>query len=130
MKPALTVLSIIGIILLVLTLSILGRGVDTASKMADQTVFNASKNVWTYEQFYKQYESYKGFEAQIVAAKQALEELKTSGTTSGQAYDALVMEIAGARQMKTRIANEYNSMSSIAYQGTWKGVGLPERLDP
>jgi hypothetical protein len=118
------------LIVLLVVMSVAGRGVDTASKMADQTVFNASKNVWSYEQFFKQYESYKSYDAQILIAQKSLDELKASGVTSGQAFEALVLEITGARQMKNRIATDYNAASKISYQAFWKDKGLPETLEP
>ncbi|QQS22935.1 hypothetical protein IPM19_04975 [bacterium] len=126
---------IVGIIVVVLLfvalflLGIIGRGVDTASKVADKTVFNEDKIVYSYEEFHRKYEAYQQYKSQQEAAEGKLKELEAKGVKSGQRYDNLAMEADGARQMRNRIASEYNAMSKIAYQGIWKDKGLPEKLE-
>ncbi|MFA4846428.1 MAG: hypothetical protein WC654_07810 [Patescibacteria group bacterium] len=110
-------------------LSVVSRACGTASDMADKTVFNAAKNVWTYEQFHKQFEQYEQYTKQETDATVALKALEEKGVTSGQNYDNLVNELSGVRQMKRRIAADYNAMSQIAYQAFWKSRGLPESLE-
>lgn len=104
------------------------RGCNTASEMADKTIFNADKNVWTYEEFHRQYEQYQQYELQLKEAEEKIEKLEAEGTTSSQRYDNLAMEADGVRQMMRRIAANYNAASEIAYQGIWKSKGLPEKL--
>jgi hypothetical protein len=119
---------IIGVVLL-FALGILGRGCGTASKMADQTVFNADKNVWSYEEFHKKYEQYTQYTEQIKDAEARRSQLEAKNVTSGQEYDNINMEISGARQMMRRIASDYNAMSAIAYQKVRKSKNLPEKLE-
>jgi len=108
---------------------IIGKTVNTASKMADQTVFNADKHVWTYEQFRK---NKADFDQQLLTwrnfAKQAAR-LEAKGKDSGQEYGNSTMARDGAYQMMARISANYNKMAMVAYQKVWKGDGLPERLD-
>lgn len=104
------------------------RGCDTVSEMADQTIFNADKNVWTYEEFHRQYEQYQQYELQLKEAEGKIEKLEADSTASRQRYDNLAMEADGVRQMMRRIAANYNAASEIAYQGIWKSKGLPEKL--
>lgn len=103
------------------------RGCDTASKMADQTVFNADKHVWSYEEFRRQFAQYEQYKGQLADVESRLAALEKSGVRSGQRYDNLVMETDGVRQMMRRIAANYNAMSRVAYQKIWKG-DLPEKL--
>jgi len=122
---------IVAVLLALVALVVIGlfsRGCVTASKMADQTVFNADKHVWSYEEFHRKYEQYQQYTAQEETATKELEKLEAKGITSGQRYDNLVMEKDGVRNMKARIAADYNAMSKICYQGIWKSKGLPEKL--
>jgi len=116
------------VVMALIVLSFLSRACGTASDMADKTVFNASKNVWTYEQFHKQFEQYEQYTKQEADATAALNVLEEKGITGGQNYDNLVNELSGVRQMKRRIAADYNAMSQIAYQAVWKSQGLPNKL--
>jgi len=109
--------------------STVNRGCNTANEMADQTVLNASRNVWSYEQFHKQYQAYEQYRLQLDEAETRLVALKADGTKSGQEYDNLVTEIAGLRNMKHRIAADYNAASQIDYQSIWKERGLPSKLE-
>ena len=101
------------------------RSCHTASKIADQTVFNASKLVYTYEQFYAKHNQYQQYCGQL---RDAEEQLKGVTDRGSQEYNNLVTEIQGVRNMKRRIAGEYNAMSQVAYQSVCKGRGLPETL--
>jgi hypothetical protein len=108
---------------------VIGKGITTASKMADQTVFNADKHVWTYEQFRKNkadfdqhFLTWKNF------AKQAAR-LEAKGKDGSQEYNNSTMSRDGAYQMMARISADYNKMAMVAYQKVWRGDGLPERLD-
>lgn len=107
---------------------VIGKGCGTAERMADKTVFNADRHVWTYEEFFKEANQYKQYEQQIADAQAQLADLEKKGITSGQRYDNLSSELDGVRQMMRRIAANYNAMSQIGYQGIWKSRGLPERL--
>lgn len=106
----------------------IGRGCNTASRMADKTVFNADKHVWTYEQFRK---NKADFDQHMLTwknfAKQA-EKLDSKGRYGSAEYNNAVMARDGAYQMMARISADYNKMSTVAYQKVWKG-DLPERLD-
>lgn len=128
-----TTTKIVGILIAVaaglLLLSLLVRGTDTASRMADQTVFNASKHVWSYEEFHRKHAQYEQYSDQITSARAEMALLEKKGTATGQRYDNLAMELDGARNMIKRIAAEYNAMSQIAYQSAWKSKGLPDRLE-
>lgn len=106
-------------------LSIGLRTCNTASNVADQTVFNASKLVYTYEQFYAKYNQYQQYCGQLKDAESRLERVTDKGS---QEYNNLVTEIQGVRNMKRRIAGDYNAMSQVAYQSVCKGRGLPETL--
>jgi len=120
------------IILAIALLGVVGlvnRGCNTASEMADQTVFNASKNVWSYEQFHQKFEQFQQYQRQLADAESRKAALEKNGVVTGQEHDNLVMEISGTRQMMYRLASDYNAMSEIAYQGIWKSRGLPGRLD-
>lgn len=110
-------------------LGLIGRGVDTASKVANQTVFNEDKIIYSYEQFHNKHQSYLQFKKQQEDAEAKIKELEAKGITSGQRYDNLTMEADGARQMRARIAADYNAMSQISYQAIWKSKGLPEKLE-
>lgn len=101
---------------------------STVGKMSDQTVFNASKHVWTYEQFRKNKADFdqhmltwKNFHKQAVS-------LEEKNRYDSQEYNNSVMARDGAYQMMARISADYNKMSEVAYQNVWKG-DLPERLD-
>jgi chromosome segregation ATPase len=123
------VLTIIGVFLGIWILGLVFNVFGTASKMAEKTYLNADKNVWSYEEFHRKYEAYQQYTKQIEQAEKSLKDLEDKGVTSGQRYDNLSMEIDGSRQMKNRIAQEYNAMSEIAYQAMWKSKGLPEKLE-
>ncbi len=129
MKGFLITLGVIAAVVLLFGLSIVSRGCDTASNMAEKTVFNADKHVWSYEEFHRKYTAYEQYRVQKAGAEAALEKLEKKGVTSGQSYDNKTMEIDGIRNMMNRIAADYNAMSQIAYQKIWKSKGLPERLD-
>lgn len=107
---------------------LVGRGCSTASKMADKTIFNADKHVWTYEKFRQ---NKADFDQHMLTwknfAKQA-NKLETKGKDGGQEYNNAVMARDGAYQMMARISADYNKMADVAYQKIWKG-DLPERLD-
>lgn len=104
------------------------KGCNTAEKMADQTVFNASKNVWSYEQFYQKYNQYVQYNAQLSDAEKQIATLEKAGDKTSQRYNNLVTEADGVRNMMRRIAADYNTMSSVCYQKLWKAKGLPEKL--
>lgn len=118
-------------ILIVLSIAtgIFTRSLDTVNKMADQTVFNASKHVYNYEDFYNKYEKYTQYQKLYESSNKRMEELDKAGKTSGQEYEGLVMQRTGTFQMMAQIASDYNKASSIWYQKVWKGKGLPERLE-
>lgn len=119
---------ILGIIALV-TLGLVCRSYDTASRMADKTVFNADQHVWSYEEFYKKYNAYIVYQKQVADAEASIKALDARGVTEGQERGNLVMTRDGSKQMMNRIAMDYNAMSQIAYQKIWKGKGLPETLE-
>jgi len=129
MKPWHILLLCCAVVVVLMSLSLLGRGCDTASEMAGQTVFNADKHVWTYEEFYRKWENYEQYKKQIGDAQAELDKLEAKGTTSGQRYDNLSNEMDGSRQMMRRIAAEYNKMSDVFYQDVWKGKELPKKLE-
>jgi hypothetical protein len=130
MKNFLLILALAAVLGLCLVVTaIWGRGCDTANEMADQTIFNASQNVWSYEKFHEQYAAYEQYRGQLEDAEARLEALKSEGVREGQEYDNLVTEISGIRQMQRRIAADYNAASQIAYQGIWKSRGLPDKLE-
>lgn len=108
---------------------LIGRGINTANRMANQTVFNADRHVWSYEQFKAKYENYVQYDKQVKQAEAQLDTLRSRGVNGGQEYNNLVMERDGSRQMKNRIAADYNTMSRIAYQAIWKERGLPDQLE-
>jgi hypothetical protein len=110
-------------------LKFVGKTVNTASEMADKTVFNASKHVWSYEQFRK---NKADFDQHMLTwknfGKQA-KQLAAKGKDTGPEYNNAVMARDGAYQMMARISANYNKMAMVAYQKVWKGNGLPARLD-
>jgi hypothetical protein len=111
-----------------MALGLFGRATDTALNVADQTVFNASKHVYTYEEFIREKASYDEYAQQETQAENELAKLTARSVISGTEYDNLVMEKTGARNMKHRIAEKYNAMSQTAYQAPWKQKGLPDKL--
>lgn len=118
----------IGLFVLGVVLNTAGKGVDTIGKMADQTVFNADRHVWTYEQFRKNNADFdqhmltwKNFAKQVDA-------MEKKGQFGTQPCNNAVMARDGAYQMMARISADYNKMSAVAYQNVWKG-SLPDRLD-
>lgn len=128
------IVSVIGLVALIL-MSLLGRGCDTANKMADQTVFNASKHVWNLENFKKQYAAYNQHVSLYSTSKQRIKKLEEKNIFSGQSYDNAVTQSMGAEQMARNIASKYNAASNTDYQAVWKNVmvgsePLPERLNP
>ncbi len=127
-KLLLVFFAVIIIAWLAILFHLAGRTVDTAGKMADKTVFNADKHVWTYEEFRNKYQNFLQYKAQYESAKKSLEQLEEKGITSGQRYDNLVTEMTGAKNMMYRIAAAYNKMASVAYQKIWKG-DLPNKLE-
>lgn len=129
MKVFLFLLAGVAIIVLAFVGGILGRGCKTANEMADQTVFNADKHVWSYEEFHRKYNQYEQYRVQMQDAKEVMDELEKKGMTENQRYGNLSMEYDGVRNMMKRIAAEYNTMSEIGYQKIWKSKGLPGRLD-
>jgi hypothetical protein len=128
-RPVPVVLFAGAVIVALSALGVLGRGCDTASRMADQTVFNADKNVWTYEQFHRQHSQYQQYTKQEKEVSLRIAELEAKNIRSGQRYDNLATELDGVRAMKNRIAADYNAMSDIAYQGIWRSRGLPQKLE-
>jgi hypothetical protein len=119
-------------VLLVVVLSIVGivcRVINTGSKMAEKTILNADKNVWSYENFHAQYNQYQQYKKQLKDAETRLDTLEARGVTSGQRYDNLATEVDGIRNMLNRIAADYNKASGIWYQDIWKSKGLPKHLE-
>lgn len=110
-----------------------GKGCRTADQMIDQTIFNADKHVWTYEQFYETYERYQQYETQIAESEQRLADFNKTARETGiydsQEKSGITMELNGSRQMKKEVAKQYNKMSDVCYQKIWKGKGLPEKLE-
>lgn len=130
-------LKVIGVIFLVgaalvvlFVVGVFGKGCSTAEKMADETIFNADKHVWSYEEFHRSYNQYLQYEEQATTAQSKLDTLQAHGIITGQRYDNLANEVDGARNMMHRIAANYNAMSEIFYQSMWKSKGLPEKLEP
>ena len=108
-------------------------GCNTASQMANKTIFNADKNVWTFEKFVDCKENWERYDMLVAEAEQKLEELEIRAGKYGR-YDPqeranLVMERDGSRQMRKEVAQQYNKMSGIWYKNIWKSKGLPERLE-
>ncbi len=120
---------ILAVIVALTVFGVIGRGCDTASRMADKTVFNADQHIYSYEQFKTKYENYVQYKSQQDQAEEQLAKLDKRGVHDGQEYNNLVMERDGSRQMRNRLAADYNSMSRIAYQAIWKDRGLPDRLE-
>jgi hypothetical protein len=117
-------------IVLLVVVSLVGRGCNTASEMADKTVFNADKHVWSYEQFKHQYEAFQQHVDLYASAKVNMKELTDANVPRDDAeFRNLIMQKTGAMQMARNIAKEYNAMSQIAYQKIWKGDNLPETLE-
>jgi hypothetical protein len=104
------------------------KSCNTVEKMADQTIFNASKNVWSYEQFFQKYNQYVQYSGQLSDAEKKVTDLEKAGDKTSQRYNNLVTEADGVRNMMRRLAADYNSMSSVCYQALWKAKGLPEKL--
>jgi hypothetical protein len=121
--------TVILIFVALIVLSLISRSCDTASKMADKTVFNANQHVWSYEEFYKKYNAYIEYQKQVEDAEVNIKILDSKGIIDGQERGNLVMTRDGSKQMMRRIAMDYNAMSQIAYQKVWKGKGLPEKLE-
>ncbi len=111
-------------------LKIVGKTVGTASKMADQTVFNADKHVYSYEEFRHKKEAFDQHLALYATAKEQITQLKAEAgfDRKDPEYKNLVMQKTGSMQMARNVAKEYNAMSLIAYQGIWKGKGMPKTL--
>lgn len=109
-------------------IGLVGRGCNTASKMADKTVFNADKHVWTYEEFRNQVASFDQHNLTFKNAERRIGQLETKERTDTPEYNNSVMMRDGAYQMMARIASNYNKMAMVAYQKVWKG-DLPARLD-
>jgi hypothetical protein len=112
---------------------IVNRGCGTASKMADKTVFNADKHVYSYEQFYAKANQYDQYKAQLADVEKKIfaerELLKGNARASStQRLDNLNTEADGVRNMMRRIAADYNAMSSVGYQKIWKDKNLQEKL--
>lgn len=132
-KSCLRSIILIVLVCLIASCGYIGKGCRTADKMMDQTIFNADKNVWTYEQFYETYERYNQYTVQIEEAEQRLTDLKEEVAATGildpQEKKSLIMERDGARQMRKEVAKQYNKMSDVCYQKIWKGRGLPQRLE-
>ena len=107
-----------------------GKAVNTASQMADQTVFNADKHVYSYEEFKHKREAFEQHLSLYASAKEQIIELKAEAgfDRKDPEYKNLVMQKTGSMQMARNVAKEYNAMSKIAYQGIWKGKGMPETL--
>lgn len=113
------------IVVFLFVMGILGRGCSTASQMADKTVFNASQNVYSYENFYNLFEKHTMYVKMIEDADKRLPTLDPKG----QDYQNISMQRTGAAQMKLQIEAEYNKASKVFYQKIWKGKGLPEILE-
>lgn len=125
----LAIVVIVGLVVL----SVVNRSCDTASKMADKTVFNADKHVYSYEQFFAKANQYDQYKAQLVDVEKKItveqELLKGNARASStQRLDNLNTEADGVRNMMRRIAADYNAMSSVGYQKIWKDKNLPEKL--
>lgn len=118
----------VGFISVLVVFSILQRGCNTANEMADQTVFNASKHVNSYEDFYGKYEQYLQYKQQYEDAMSIIHKLEAEGKANTQRYDNLLIESDGTRNMMKRIAADYNKMSNISYKKIWKDKDLPEKL--
>jgi uncharacterized membrane-anchored protein YhcB (DUF1043 family) len=128
MKTFGLICAVIGIIAAIFVGTVLMRSCNTAKKMADQTILNASGNVSSYEQFLKKYNQYKQYQDQFVEADKKVSELEKAGDKISQRYCNLVTESDGVRNMMARIAADYNAMSQNCYQAIWKTKGLPEHL--
>jgi len=128
-KHFLTSIFIITVSITFLIVSFTLKTCSTAEKMADQTIFNADKHIWSYEEFRNKYQSFIQYKNQYKQVRNELAKLELKGITKNQRYDNLIMELSGIRNMLYRISAEYNKMASTAYQKIWKG-DLPERLEP
>jgi len=114
-----------------------GKTVKTAQEMAEETVFNADKHVWTYEQFKSNYAQFQQYMLQYKKARKEMDKIEALGIPDKMRdrYGSLTMELDGSRNMMARISAEYNKMSAVGYQKIWKntpidgGGILPERLD-
>lgn len=116
-------------------MNIVGRTAKTASQMADQTVFNADKHVYSYEEFKHKKEAFDQNVSLYEAALAQINTLKAEAKEAGEKLDKsdpiyknAAMQLTGSSQMVRNIAKEYNAMSKIAYQKIWKGKGMPETL--
>ena len=133
-KGKIITLSILAIIVLMVfsfVFKTCGKAVNTVSKIADQTVFNADKHVYSYEEFKHKKEAFDQHLSLYASAKTQITELKAEigFDRTDPEYKNLVMQKTGSMQMARNIAKEYNAMSKIAYQGIWKGKGMPETLE-
>ena len=128
LKVLLVVAVIAGLSIIGFVGGIFNKGVKTASKMADQTIFNADKHVWTYEKFRANVADFDQHMTTWTGSAKRCKSLEEKGKDDTQSYDNAVMMRDGAWQMMARIAGDYNKMSAVAYQKIWKGQ-LPERLD-
>lgn len=128
MKKLWIVGAVVLVVIVLVVLNITGKTVGTASKMADQTVFNASGHVYSYEDFHRKWQQYQQYELQASAAQRRIDGLLERGVQGGQEYSNAVMERDGAEQMMRRIAADYNAASDIGYKGVWKSKGLPKKI--
>lgn len=112
-----------------LVFGLINSACSTTSRMVDQTYLNADKNVWSYEEFYKQNSAYEQFKIMVSDLQVELDTENSKGDKKDtELVKQLNVRIAGAKDMKRNIASKYNAMSSIHYQTIWKNKNLPERL--
>lgn len=131
-KGTMIILAILGVCALLVVSFLLGtcgKAVNTASKMADQTVFNADRHVQSYEDFHNNWQSFQQYEIQWRTAKSEIQSLRDAGQTDTDEYRSWIMQRDGAWNMMRDISQRYNKESQVAYQKIWKSKGLPERLD-
>ena len=133
-KILIGILVVLGITALIV-ISFFGKGYDTANRMADQTIFNASEHVWNLENFKEQYAAYQQHVSLYATAKNNITRLEEKGIFEGQSYDNYITQKMGSEQMARNIASKYHSASNIAYKEVWKnimvnGTPLPDILYP
>lgn len=112
---------------------LIGRGCGWLGGVSDE-VFDPQKNVYTYEQFYRDFQSTKKFRAGHDMAKAEFDRLtelrKTNGLSPYEQEELSVYSsaILGNKNQHNEVAARYNANADMKTRSWLLGKNLPEHI--
>ena len=103
-------------IIIVFVGSVIGKSCNTASQMANKTIFNAQGHVVSYEQFRDDYQAYQRYVSSYCELARR-KDLSMEEKVTKNGYYKMAMDVA----------QRYNANAMKLYKDVWRGE-LPEKL--